>query len=554
MWHQGARSVFLSPQNSAAGRHHAFFGWYDRRPEPVHGHASYLHRVNSYNALWYAPSVGSWMAGDVENMGMGIGVLAARDPALFCEGVRATWDSNQADTTRQRWVALPELSCLAGAQAQAAAELWQQGVSRGAAEVFLTSLTLNLSPAPRYFRWLGRYDRNATAAGGSENGSSTLDATGSPRRAVYLRRGAPDTALWYHEASGYWFVGDARQVGQALGILSVSDGALDAELIEVTWSFWKGGGAGWQAVPDVRCVAAGEGVTASWEQHVARGSASVLLDAGPYRRDPQHGVHHMSFGMYDKRHGVPLVHMRASFAQRGRDHTVLWYCAESAAWVVSTIDHVGSGWCGAYLVAFDAALNPEDVSSVWQEFNRVAPPNGEWQEAPDIRVLAPSPPHAPPHRPPPPPPPPPLPTPPPPSPPPPPAPSPPPPPPPPPQAQQPAPARAPPEKATHDHNHHRPPHSSTSLPSLSSTVSPQALATTGSGAAPVASLAQDQGSRWAPGASMPGILMPVAGSFCTFIACAAAYRRRRNRAIRRHVLEIAMEDLHGDRHTTITDG
>ena len=81
-WQAGASSVFLSPASAASGAHHAFFGWYDRSPAPINGRASYVHRITRYNALWYASSVGSWMAGDVANVGRGIGVLAARDRAV----------------------------------------------------------------------------------------------------------------------------------------------------------------------------------------------------------------------------------------------------------------------------------------------------------------------------------------------------------------------------------------------------------------------------------------------------------------------------------------
>ena len=70
---QGAASVFLS-SGGATSIHHNFFGWYDRRSGPeVNGRVSYVMRSNRYNALWYAADVGSWMAGDIDRIGEGVG-------------------------------------------------------------------------------------------------------------------------------------------------------------------------------------------------------------------------------------------------------------------------------------------------------------------------------------------------------------------------------------------------------------------------------------------------------------------------------------------------
>ena len=225
----------------------------------------------------------------------------------------------------------------------------------------------------------------------------------------------------------------------------------------------------------------------------------------------------------------------------------VWPCA--LAGVVSEISHVGLEDCGAYLAAFDAALNPEDIASVWQEFNRVAPPNGEWQEALDIRVLVPSPPPLPPRSPPPAPPPtpsfPPS------------RPRPPPHPPPP-----PPPVKAPPAKGSHhEHARHvRPPAlsrdtSPPSQPPSPITSEPHSLSTTAPG---IVAAAPPPGHRGAGPAfaSLATVGAPPAAALCIVLACVTAiYRRHRQQALRRRerVLEIAMGDLHGDRHALTDD-
>ena len=509
---QGAASVFLS-SGGATSIHHNFFGWYDRRSGPeVNGRVSYVMRSNRYNALWYAADVGSWMAGDIDRIGEGVGLLAVRDSARVCESISALWDSQ--DTAARHWSPAPTIQCLSGAQAHAAAERWSTLISSGAASVFLTSRDLGLSPTPPYFRWLGWFDRRNST-------NSTAGAGDQPRRPVYLRRGTPSTALWYSEDTGYWFLGGASKVGQALGLLSANDGALDAEAITATWSYWQGGSQGWQPVPGLRYVA-GNDADASWLVHVASGSQSVLLDAGSYRRDPRHGVHHMSFGMYDRRVGARLVNGRASFAQRGRPNAVLWYCEESAAWVVSDVRYLGSS-DGAYLAVFDAALNPEGITAVWQEFNRVAPPNGEWQAALDIRILAPSPPYLPP------PPPSPL------TPPspellPPPRPS--------PWIHDHEPSPLPATKPQHNRNRHRPAQPPAPPPPEDRAATPTVLLPAPNGGATAAFSLTGNGRD-----SASAKLVFVAVALCPFVMCAVLYRRYRLQRRRRELIEIAMDDL-----------
>ena len=89
--------------------------------------------------------------------------------------------------------------------------------------------------------WLGAYERQ----GASKRAKRGL----IDGRSYYAKRGDRTRFMWYNKHSNRWYVGRARALGHAAGLLHVEDAAETPQQISNTWKVYIGPRKGWSEAP-----------------------------------------------------------------------------------------------------------------------------------------------------------------------------------------------------------------------------------------------------------------------------------------------------------------
>lgn len=228
----------------------------------------------------------------------------------------------------------------------------------------------NVPQSTQRAEWLGEYERQ---------GVSKLAKKGLvDGRPYYANKADAAKFMWFNKHSGRWYVGKARAVGHAAGVLHVSDVAAAPEQITAKWQAWIGPQKGWIEAPELKVLAGEQGRAAVQADAAALTNAPpTLLLAG---KTPG-SVRHEWLGVYEKQSA--LVNRRHYYAKRADAAKMMWYSAKTGTWYVGAKSALGKQ--NGVLMAHDVAVSPERITpGAWT----VGQGDGKgWIAAPELRCL-----------------------------------------------------------------------------------------------------------------------------------------------------------------------
>ena len=319
-----------TPENTHADK----LGVFIKRKELVNGYASYAKAGEAKVMLWRAGPC--WIIGPTSEVGNRTAFVQLEKDSLCPEAARGTW---QVAMTSKKWVAAPELQCLAG-----------------------DALVAELAKAPPQL-----------ALDGPMLQHLNNKVKGLFVKRKYLVNGYPSYAkatesrqmLWH--AGNYWTLGYVEDLGTTCGIAKLSEGCLSPGAARVAWEVYESSEKKWVEVPELRCLA-GEALAAAQREAAPR----IALQG----EVPQN-FHNFKLGVFIKRED--LVNGYPCYVQLGDATKMMWHAG--LWWMVGVADELGQA--RGYMKLDEGCLRPEHSRGMWRVNKRDA-----WIEAPEVRCFA----------------------------------------------------------------------------------------------------------------------------------------------------------------------